>query len=48
MPEKEIEWIEANTISAGGYTMIEYIDLTGTWCKQVWDDGYTEIFEIAK
>ena len=48
MHEKEIEWVEVNTICAGSTTMVEYIDFTGTWCKQVWDDGYTEIFEIAK
>ncbi len=48
MFEKETEWVKVNTVSAAGTTMTEYVDLTGTWCKQVWNDGYVEIFEIAK
>lgn len=47
MPEKETEWIKVNEVSAAGITMEEYHDLTGKWCKQVWNDGYVEIFEIA-
>lgn len=47
MPEYETEWIKIGEVSASGVTMIEYVDLTGQWCKQVWDDGHVEIFEIA-
>ena len=48
MPEKETEWVKMNEIHSFGVTMTEYVDLTGTWCKQVWSDGFVEIFEIAK
>ena len=50
MPENETEWVKVNEVSAAGTTMTEYVDLTGKWgkwCKQVWNDGYVEIFEIA-
>lgn len=47
MPENETEWIKVNEVSAAGTTMTEYIDPTGKWCKQVWNDGYVEVFEIA-
>ena len=47
MLEKETEWIKVNEVSVMGTTIEEYHDLTGKWCKQVWNDGYVEIFEIA-
>lgn len=47
MPEEVTVWIEVNVVSAMGTTMTEYVDPTGKWCKQVWNDGYVEILEIA-
>lgn len=26
----------------------EYVSKDGKWCKQVWDDGYIETFEIEQ
>ena len=47
VPENETEWVKVNEVSAAGTTMTEYVDLTGRRCKQVWNDGYVEVFEIA-
>lgn len=46
MLDKELEWVQINEVSAAGTTMTEYIDTTGKWCKQVWDDGFVEIYKI--
>ena len=44
---KSLHWTLVNVVSAYGTTMEEFIDETGRFCKQVWDDGYEEIFEIC-
>ena len=42
-----INWTKVATHSEAGITVDEYIDDTRTLLKQVWDDGYIEIHEIA-
>lgn len=44
----KLKWLKLANHSAAGISMTEYIDSTGTFCKQVWNDGFEEIFEIAK
>lgn len=44
---KSLHWTLVNVVSAYGTTMEEYVDETRRFCKQVWDDGYEEIFEIC-
>ena len=44
---KSLHWILVNVVSAYGTTMEEYVDTTKRFCKQVWNDGYEEIFEIC-
>lgn len=47
--EKELEWIKIDTITSpySYQAFEEYVDSTHTYCKQVWNDGYEEIFELA-
>ena len=40
-----IEWRYVGRIEAYGIGFDEYISADGTHCKQVWDDGFVEIFE---
>lgn len=42
-----IHWNSIGTISELGITVDEYIDDSNTYLKQVWDDGFVEIHEIA-
>lgn len=42
----EIKWIWVKTEQAFGNGFDEYISADGRYCKQVWFDGYEEIFEI--
>jgi hypothetical protein len=44
----EYKWIKINETSVAGVTMEEYVDTSGKYCKQVWNDGYEEIFEIEQ
>ena len=46
---KELEWIkigEHHALSAA-VSFEEYVDSTKQYCKQVWNDGYEEVFELA-
>lgn len=47
--DKELEWIKLETVTSpfSYQAFEEYIDSTHTYCKQVWRDGYVEIFELA-
>lgn len=42
-----MEWIWVKYEQAFGNGFNEYISTDGHYCKQVWFDGYEEIFEIA-
>lgn len=42
-----MEWIFVETIENCGVGFNSYVSRDGKYCKQVWFDGYTEIFEIA-
>lgn len=44
----ERKWIYIGRIEALGYGFDEYVCEETKECKQVWDDGYEEIFEIAE
>lgn len=41
------QWIFVAHHEACGIGFDEYVSADGTYCKQVWHDGYTEIFEIG-
>jgi hypothetical protein len=46
---KNVKWIFLQYVGesiSNGYE--EYVSEDGLFCKQIWDDGYIEIFEIAK
>lgn len=47
--EKELEWIKVDTKSSpySYQAFEEYVDSTKQYCKQVWNDGYEEVFELA-
>jgi hypothetical protein len=47
--EKELEWVKVGeqTSPSSCLGFEEYIDTTNQYCKQVWNDGYEEVFEIA-
>ena len=42
----DTKWIWVKTEQAFGNGFDEYISADGHYCKQVWFDGYEEIFEI--
>jgi hypothetical protein len=46
----ELQWIKVADHSTpfAVTSMEEYVDSTGRFCKQVWNDGYEEIFEISE
>lgn len=46
--EPVLPWTKVGEFGVGGFSAEEYIDASGRFCKQVWNDGYEEIFEIAK
>ena len=43
----DTKWIWVQTEQALGNGFDEYISADGRYCKQVWFDGYEEIFEIS-
>jgi hypothetical protein len=47
--EKELEWVKIgeHTSPSSYLSFEEYVDTTNTYCKQVWTDGYEEVFELA-
>jgi hypothetical protein len=46
----KFEWIKVaeHSFNYSTATMEEYVDSTGRYCKQVWNDGSEEVFEIAE
>lgn len=46
---KELEWISIGEhhAYAAAVSFDEYVDSTGQYCKQVWSDGYEEVFELS-
>jgi hypothetical protein len=48
--EKNMEWIKVQEVRPNGCPCgyIEYISEDGTMGRQVWFDGYEEIYEIEK
>ena len=42
-----LRWDFIGTLSEVGITVDEYIDESGTYLKQVWNDGFIEISEIG-
>ena len=49
LKEKELEWIKIGEhTSPSSYLGFEdYIDTTKTYHKQVWKDGFEEIFKLS-
>ena len=45
--EDERNWVWVSRVEAMGVGFDEFVCLETEECKQVWDDGYVEIFEIA-
>jgi len=47
--EKELSWIKLYNPPPlyVPRNFEEYVDTTKQYCKQVWDDGYEEIFRLA-
>jgi hypothetical protein len=46
---KELDWVKIPKKHTS-YTYLdfdEYVDTTERFCKQVWNDGYEEIFELS-
>lgn len=43
----DIKWIFMNHYACNGIVADKYISEDGRWCKQIWSDGYSEIFELA-
>lgn len=42
-----MEWFFVERFESMGFGYNEYINEDNTKCRQVWDDGYEEIFEIS-
>jgi hypothetical protein len=42
------KWIWISRFEAMGVGCDEFVCLETKECKQVWDDGYVEIFEISE
>lgn len=42
-----MEWIFVGRIESMGFGYDEYTNEDNTKCRQEWDDGYEEIFEIS-
>ena len=47
--EKELEWVKVGEHESGSSYLAfeEYTDTTNQYCKQVWNDGHEEVFELA-
>ena len=47
--ERELEWVKIGEhYSPSSYLAFEeYVDTTNQYCKQVWNDGFEEVFELA-
>lgn len=42
-----MKWIFVGRFEAVGFGYNEYVNENNTKCRQLWDDGYEEIFEIS-
>lgn len=42
-----MKWIFVGRFEAAGFGYYEYVNEDSTKCRQLWDDGYEEIFEIS-
>ena len=42
-----MEWVFVGHFESMGFGYDEYTNEDNTKCRQVWDDGYEEIFEIS-
>ena len=49
LKEKELEWVKIGEHKSGSsyLSFEEYVDTTNQYCKQVWNDGYEEVFELS-
>lgn len=45
-PEKPVRWIKVAEHSALGVTLEEFVDDSGKFFRQLWNDGHEEIFRI--
>ena len=47
--DKELEWVKIGEHESGSsyLSFEEYVDTTKRYCKQVWNDGYEEVFELS-
>ena len=43
-----MEWFFVGRFESMGFGYNEYTNEDNTKCRQVWDDGYEEIFEISE
>ena len=46
--EPVLPWTKVGEFGAAGISAEEYIDASGKFCKQVWNDGYEEVFEVEE
>ena len=45
--DNQMEWFFVGRFESMGLGYDEYVNEDNTKCRQVWDDGYEEIFEIS-
>ena len=45
--DNQMEWFFVGRFESMGFGYDEYTNEDNTKCRQVWDDGYEEIFEIS-
>lgn len=46
--EPVLPWTKVGEFGAAGVSAEEFMDASGKFCKQVWNDGYEEVFEVAE
>ncbi len=46
--EPVLPWTKVGEFGAAGVSAEEYLDASGKFCKQVWNDGYEEVFEVEE
>ena len=45
--DNQMKWFFVERFESMGFGYNEYTNEDNTKCRQVWDDGYEEIFEIS-
>ena len=45
--DNQMKWFFVERFESMGFGYDEYTNEDNTKCRQVWDDGYEEIFEIS-